>query len=117
MAKGGARAQVGGPPPLNPSELFTGQFFPTKPAIPDSQQPILPLKEIGLEAEGHSRKHRGGENRAARQSDPPGWGYHGNSLTNWGQYWEIEAVPDSRHDYKKNQDYYADPHWAAVATG
>ena len=102
---------------MNPSELFTGQLSPTKPAIPDSQQPRLPLKEIGLEAEGHSRKHRGGENRAARQSDPPGWWYYGNSLTTWGQYWEIEPVPGSRHDYKKNQDYFADPHWAAGIAG
>ena len=102
---------------MNPSELFTGQFFPTKPAIPDSQQPRLLLKAIGLEAEGHSRKHRGGENWAARQSDPPGWWYYGNSLTTWGQYWEIEPVPGSRHDYKENQDYFADPHWAAGIAG
>jgi len=83
MVKGGARARAGGPPPLNPSELFTGQLLPAKPAIPDSQQPRLPLKEIGRE-KGYSRKHRGGENQAVRQSDPPGGGYYGNSLTTWG---------------------------------
>ena len=110
MVKGGARAPAGGPPPLNPSELFTGQLLPAKPAIPDSQQPIFPLKEIGFESEGHSRNPRGGENWAALQSDPPGRRYYGNSLTNWEQYWEIEAVPDSRHDYKQKQDYFADPH-------
>ena len=69
--QGRGKSTSGRPPPLNPSELFTGQFLPTKPAIPDSQQPKLPLKEIGREAECCSRKHRGGENQAARQSDPP----------------------------------------------
>jgi hypothetical protein len=116
MVKGGARTQAGGAPPLNSSELFTGLFLPTKLATPSSQQPRLPLKKIGLETETHSRKHRGDENWAAPQFHPPGWWYYGNSLTNWGQYWEIEGVTDGLHDYKKNQDYSADPQWTAVAT-
>ena len=70
--QGRGKSTSGRPPPLNPSELFTGQLFPTKPVIPGQQTRLL-LQEIALEAEGHSRKHRGGENRAASQSDPPGW--------------------------------------------
>lgn len=54
MVQGGAIAHAGRPPPLNPSELFTGQFFPPKPAVPDSKQPRFPFQEIGF-ALGHSR--------------------------------------------------------------
>jgi hypothetical protein len=55
-SQGRGKSKGGRSPSLESIDLFTDQFFPTKPAIPASQEPKLPLKEIVPAVQGHFRE-------------------------------------------------------------